>query len=70
MMKGTIISSFVQHPVQILLQAKQPQKSKFLREYSIELQKSMSKTKVRLSQSSCFNTLLKRKTDWVISQFL
>ena len=23
-----------------------------------------------LSQSSCFNTLLKRKTDWIISQFL
>ena len=69
MMKGTIISSFVQHPVQSLLQAKQLQKSKFLREYSIELQKSMSKTKVRLSQSSCFNMLLKRKTDWFISQF-
>ena len=35
---------FIQHPVQILLQAKHLQKSMFLREYSVVLQKSLSKT--------------------------
>ena len=35
---------FLQRPVQSLLQAKQQQKSKFLRGYSIELQKFISKT--------------------------
>ena len=54
--KGTTISSF---PVQSLLQAKQLQKSKFLMAYSTELLKSIS----NISQSSCFNTLFKRKTN-------